>query len=261
MRKKGIAIMALLALISGVLGGCKPKEAKLPEDYSGLSSVEFYKSGNALGGYESMKLEKNVGGDLLTITTCEDSNSKEEVTQTVVSESAISDFEKMLQKYHPQDWKDYKEPGVVALDGATTTYTVRFANPSASYSISTAVGIPESESDFCSKAYCFLKYYELQPETSAEIRHKSFDGGGTRISIEIADPEYVVWFYEELRNKDPDKELDTGSPYRQVYTFAGRIPGSTTMTVTEEGPLLEGKVVTNYLIEVGEDLKVTLTKQ
>ena len=87
----------------------------------------------------------------------------------------------------------------------------------------------------------------------------SFDGGGPSYSVSIGD-ESVVSCTSERRYANPKHDEMDGSPYDVIFTFKGLKPGSTTVTIVGESPIMDTETWV-YTASVDEALRVTLTQQ
>ena len=94
-----------------------------------------------------------------------------------------------------------------------------------------------------------------EEQGSAVLYFSSFDGGGHEYSVEIEDPSILSC--ESVRDYGKRDELEDGSPYRQVFTFTGLKPGTTSVAVYGRSPIMENDD-SMYTATVDEKLGVTL---
>ena len=99
---------------------------------------------------------------------------------------------------------------------------------------------------------------ESRPEAPqpARLVLDSFDGGGPEYSVELADPELVTVDAARDYGSSAREEVD-GAAYQMVFTFTGRKPGKTTMTLSARSPIADNYDA-EYEVTVGEDLSVSL---
>lgn len=97
-----------------------------------------------------------------------------------------------------------------------------------------------------------------QKKGTAELRFRSFDGGGPQFTAEVEDPGLVRVEKSFRYDKRNHKKLD-GAGYDVIFTFAGLKPGQTRLTLAERAAV-GGNRDRLYTVAVGEDLQVTLTE-
>ena len=93
----------------------------------------------------------------------------------------------------------------------------------------------------------------------AVLSFRSFDGGGHEYTVEIEDPSILSYTFQWDYGPNHD-ELEDGSPYDAIFTFAGLKPGATTVYVYGRSPILENDDAI-YTATVDEHLNVTLEAQ
>lgn len=93
---------------------------------------------------------------------------------------------------------------------------------------------------------------------NASLSFSSFDGGGPEFTCTLEDPSLVSVSSSREYAKANHEEL-TGAGYTVTFVFTGKQPGQTTLRVTADSPIAP-EPATYYLVTVGEDLTVTLTK-
>lgn len=87
----------------------------------------------------------------------------------------------------------------------------------------------------------------------------SFDGGGPSYSVTIED-ESVVSYTSEQRYRNPNHDQMDGSAFDVILSFKGLKPGSTSVTVVGESPIMPAETW-RYTAAVDETLHVTLTQE
>lgn len=100
------------------------------------------------------------------------------------------------------------------------------------------------------------KKNEPAPKT-ASLQFHSFDGGGPRFDCRLDDPELVGVESRRDYDKENHEEL-TGAGYTVTFTFTGKKPGQTLLTVTSDSPIAP-EPTQRYTVTVDEALNVTLT--
>ena len=100
---------------------------------------------------------------------------------------------------------------------------------------------------------------EAETDQAAELRFSSFDGGGPQFTVEIEHPETLsVQSREEYA--DPAHEAQTGSAFQVIFSFFGRQPGQTRLTVSARSAIAENYDAV-YLASVDESLHVSLVEE
>ena len=94
-------------------------------------------------------------------------------------------------------------------------------------------------------------------DKSAVLEFHSFDGGGPKYSVSVADPEIVEYTYSK-KYKDSNHAEQCGSGFDEVFTFKGKKSGETEVRVSFTSAVADGEEL--YIARVGDDLKVTIEK-
>jgi len=84
----------------------------------------------------------------------------------------------------------------------------------------------------------------------------SFDGGGPSFRALPEDASLLDWAQTRDYGKRNHEELE-GASYTETFTFTGKQPGSTRLTIEERSPIA-GNYDHVYAVTVGDDLRVTL---
>ena len=98
---------------------------------------------------------------------------------------------------------------------------------------------------------------EENASSPAVLSFSSFDGGGYVYTVEIGDPSILSCAVKRDYGSGWN-ELETGSPYHEIFTFTGIKPGTTSVTIYGRSPILENTDAV-YTASVDEKLNVTLT--
>ena len=91
---------------------------------------------------------------------------------------------------------------------------------------------------------------------TASLSFESFDGGGPKFNVVIAD-ESIVSSSSESNYRDPNHEEMNGSGYDVIITFRGIKPGETTAIVEERSPIADN-LDHKYRITVDDELNVQI---
>ncbi len=91
---------------------------------------------------------------------------------------------------------------------------------------------------------------------AAALSFHSFDGGGPRYSVVIAD-ESIVACSKSVKYQKRDHALLDGAGYDVTFTFTGLRAGETTVTVERRSPI-GGDADLLYAVRVDERLHVTI---
>ena len=106
---------------------------------------------------------------------------------------------------------------------------------------------------------CVAKNSMLRTSGCAELTFSSFDGGGPRYTVRLEDPSLVEYEQTQRYGNPKHAEME-GSAYDVIITLEGKKPGTTHMTVEERSPIVWDRDIV-YLVEVDEELRVTVTKE
>ena len=94
-------------------------------------------------------------------------------------------------------------------------------------------------------------------EATAFLHFSSFDGGGYDYRAEVADPA-ILECTKAVDYGSDDHEEQTGSAFDVTFSFTGRQPGTTTVSVFGRSPILENDD-SMYTAVIDDGLRVTLT--
>ena len=224
-----------------------------------LVSVAYVSSGDMIGSYHEMKLAENGEGEkkklVLTVIEAERHDTERiEKKYKKINPDALSDLEayfNMTGCY--RKWKSYRQSEFFALDAATDTISITFSDRS-SYSISSTCERPKKEASLFSDVYLFLKAYSVKRK-KAHLTMESAKESSATYTVKIEKP----WMVEmDWKLHVPDSTED--APFSIVYSFQGRIPGTSSITITEKER--SGKKTRHrYKLTIDRDYQVVIEKK
>ena len=94
-------------------------------------------------------------------------------------------------------------------------------------------------------------------ETTAALTFHSFSGGGPEFTVTVEDPALLSYTGRRVHRK-PRLTRGNGGGYDVIFTFQGKAPGATRVTVSARSPIAENFDAV-YAAEVDAGLQVSLT--
>ncbi len=95
-------------------------------------------------------------------------------------------------------------------------------------------------------------------QDKARLVFSSFDGGGPDFEA-VLDSD-IVSFSKKKHYHDPDHEKLLGAAFSVIFSFTGRSPGETVMTVHQRAPIAGLNRDMTYAVKVDKDLNVDIRK-
>ncbi len=102
------------------------------------------------------------------------------------------------------------------------------------------------------------KKNDEQTTKTADLSFHSFDGGGPKYSVIIAD-ESLLNFEQSKHYAAASRTKTGGSPYTVNINFAGLRAGTTTVIIEQRSPVTKGRDLI-YKADINDLLEVKLTK-
>ncbi len=96
-------------------------------------------------------------------------------------------------------------------------------------------------------------------EKTASLSFSSFDGGGHEYTARLDDPSVAEVSSARDYGKQNHEEID-GAGYNMVFTFQGKKPGTTALTIVGTSPIMDREEY-HYTLTVDDALRVTVTEQ
>lgn len=216
--------MRMRRIIALLLALSLPCAAGLAEADRTLERFEY----SEFGGMENRSLNMALAADDTrggcAVTIEERFGGRTTTARYAASRRALEDMDAFLRaNCPPEDWEALPESEIFAMDAPTTLLRAAYSDGT-EYSLDDGKVLPEDSGPLHWMAYHFLNSYAARDAQTYEIRLSSFGGSGVTIWPVLSAPEVVDW-YSVIDYGDVGDPIPPGSPYDEVFTFRGRVPG------------------------------------